>query len=85
MSREDKIKVIQLLWPAGTIFLLHVDCPSSVIRPPNVSSVFSLISSQSINCHFDRLLHFCPPGTFDKNEFLLWSNIFLDKYFHIEG
>ena len=40
---------------------------------------------KSINCHIDRLFHFCPPGTFDKNEFLLWSNIFLDKYFHIDG
>ena len=39
---------------------------------------------KSINCHIDRLFHFCPPGTFDKILFLLWSDIFLDKYFHIE-
>ena len=37
-----------------------------------------------VNKHIDGLSHFCPPGTFDKILFLLWSDIFLDKYFHIE-
>ena len=50
-----------------------------------VTNCFQRIFNSFLNCHIDRLFHFCPPGTFDRNEFLLWLNIFLDKYFHIEG
>ena len=53
-------------------FFLRFDFLCSFIRPQIVSSAFfTLLKKKIIDGHFDTLLHFCSPGTFGKNKFLL--------------
>ena len=65
-------------------FFLCFDFLCSFIRPQIVSSAFfTLLKKKIIDGHFDTLLHFCSPGTFGKNKFLLRWNIFMGKYIYI--
>ena len=72
MSRDNKIKVTLVLWHPRTLFsnVLIVFC--LFISSQTVSSVFFTPFKKSINGHLFRFLHFCCPGTFGKNAFLLW-------------